>query len=60
MKGCYATDAEIQDFSDIRRSPAWLTFNECGHFYREEDFLQGEETGNMANPSDVVPKIKRL
>ena len=26
----------------------------------QEDFLQGEETGNKANPSDVVPKMKRL
>ena len=26
----------------------------------QEDFLQGDETGNKANPSDVVPKMKRL
>ena len=40
MKGCYATDAEIQDFSDIRRSPAWLTFNECGHFYKRISYKE--------------------
>ena len=59
MKGCYATNAEIQDFFRYKKKPSMADIQRV-RSHLQEDFLQGEETGNNANPSDVVPKIKRL
>ena len=59
MKGCYATDAEIQDFFRYKKKPSMADIQRVRSLL-QEDFLQGDETGNKANPSYVVPKMKRL
>ena len=58
MKECYATDAEIQEFFRYKK-PSMADIQRVRSLLQEE-FLQGEETGNKANPSDVVLKMKRL
>ena len=59
MRGCYATDAEIQDFFRYKKKPSMADIQRVRSLL-QEDFFQGEETGNKANPSDLVLKMKRL
>ena len=44
----------------MRKEKKSTRFSQLVLSFLEEIFLQGEETGNKANPADVAPKMKRL
>ena len=44
----------------LKKERKFTRFSQLASSFLQEIFLQGEETGNKANPADVAPKMKRL
>ena len=63
MLGATLRDAPSTDLFAITEStaaPANIPSSQRVWSFLQEIFLQGEKTGNEANPADVAPKMKRL
>lgn len=63
MLGATLRDAPSTDLfatTESTAAPANIPSSQRVWSFLQEIFLQGEKTGNEANPADVAPKMKRL